>query len=138
MGAKLIPLLLALCLLCGCSTEERYIPYYVTDSGAHIHATDTPAEHDKQVLEFCEGEYSPLYHTTLNFYSGDLYALSNYRARLLALGWETISLTQTSELLDTVLTDGTERVRLIYQNTGVIRIVFENQSGAAHILLEEV
>lgn len=138
MGTKLITALLLLTLLSGCAPTSDYTPYYLTTGGVKVYAEQEPPVGDAQVLEFCTGEREPLYHTTLNFYSGSLYALSNYRQALLNNGFVTESLTQTGDLLDTVLSDSTERVRLIYQATGTIRIVFENQAGVAHILLEEV
>lgn len=93
---------------------------------------------EKQVLEYCVGTEDPLYYTSINSYEGSLYALSYFRQQLLSRGYTERVWTQSSDLLDTILSGNGERVRLIYQSNGSIRIVFENQAGAAHILLEEM
>lgn len=124
-------------LLSGCMEPRvEYVPYVVLDNGRLLHGNEENYTGSKQVLEFCTGFTEPLYTGELNFYHGTLYGLSNYRELLLNNGFEETTVTKTSDLLDSTLSNGSDRVRLIYQNTGTIRIVFENRSGAAHILLE--
>lgn len=140
VGAQLAVLLI---LLTSCSVKENRIPYVQLDSGTltpdgQVHIDDYQRElfvTDHQVLDFCTGPAETLDKGELNFYYGSIYALSNYRGLLLNNGFTTETLEQTSTLLDTTLSNGSERVRLIYQVSGTIRILFENPEGQAHILL---
>ena len=96
-------------------------------------ATDTQALQyvtDASGISLSSGE--------LAYYTGTLYSLSNYRELLLENGYRIESEVRTSDVLDTTLSSGSDRVRLIYQPSGSIRILFENLGGAAHILLEGV
>lgn len=138
MGAKLTVALLLALLLTGCASRVENRPYYLSDDGVKVYSSESADPYKKQVLEFCHGPDYALYHTRLNSYDGSLYALSNYREMLLENGYVEQSCTRTSSLIDCVLYNHQGRVRLIYQSTGAIRIVFENKDCAAHILLKEI
>ena len=133
MGAKLIPLAAAFLLLCGCAQQTMYVPYALQEDGSCRYPSKGYTSH--QVLEYCEGTTDKLTHTELNFYDGSLYALSNYRAWLMSNGFVETAKTQSATILDSMLTNAGDRVRLIYQSTGTIRIITENPEGLAHILL---
>ena len=146
VGAKLA-LLLSLLLLTGCTTKvvKQNVPYVRLESGEIATATTVFTMHgarartakDSQPLYFCtDWGDSVLEQRNLIQYEGSLYSLSNYRQALLDNGWVEDSLVQTSDLLDSMLVRDNDRVRLIYQSTGMIRILFDNPQGAAHILLE--
>lgn len=139
MGTKLTALALLALFLTGCSPHTTYQPYYLTESGERVYAGQESSPVEKQALEYCtDDDAEPLYNTSLNFYTGNLASISNYRERLLAKDFDTKSIVKTPERIDEVLSNGFERVRLIYTSSGTIRIVFENPEGVAHILLEEV
>lgn len=129
LGAQLILLL----LLTSCRTVVEETPYAQLENGL-LYADGTTST--KQVLEFCTGPITPMYKGELNFYEGDLYSLSNYRELLLLNGFTEITCNKSSTLLDSLLSNGEESVRLIYQSTGAIRIIHEKTNGIAHILLE--
>lgn len=146
MGTSLKVLLLSLLFtaLCGCSqTVEQ--PYtflgdntyscgdVVWENGVSRNKLPT----DAQALQYVtDGTRIDLVPGDLAFYSGSLYSLSNYRKLLLEEGYIIESETRSPILLDTTLNFGGDRVRLIYQSSGSIRILFENQEGFAHILLK--
>lgn len=139
MGAKLTIIALVLLLLQGCAVQTVHTPYYLSETGEKVYAGQESNPRDKQVLEYCTSAGAePMYNTSLNFYTGNLASISNYRERLVGNDFRTQSIVQTSERIDEVLGNGFERVRLIYTSSGTIRIVFENPEGVAHILLEEV
>lgn len=133
-------------LLCGCTVRVdkpyEYIREGVYASGDVVSENGnlrsrTPT--DNQALQFVpDGGGISLVPGELAYYTGSLYSLSNYRELLLKEGYITDSLTRTSEVLDTTLSRGGDRVRLIYQQSGSVRILFENKEGLAHILLEGI
>lgn len=146
MGCKLIPLAL-LCLCLTSCTNTTYIPYqYVAEDvylcGGMLYVNGTARDAsitDKPALQYVTSEEGiNLYPCDLITYDGDLYSLSNYRALLIEEGYTVIEETRTDSLLDTTLEKNEDKVRLIYQSTGSIRILFKNQQGPAHILLEGV
>lgn len=131
MGAKIIPILLSTLLLCGC-TYEAAVPY--VQLADNVYATEEVVWEegnvrdrqvtDKQVLQYVTDDNGiDLQPGELAFYYGTLYSLSNYRAQLLSEGYTIESETQTPDVLDTVLSKEGERVRLIYQRSGTIRII---------------
>lgn len=136
MGTKLIPILLSLLLLCGCQQSVEYVPYAQQEDGSCRYPMREYTSH--QVLEYCPGTLDTLTKGELSAYHGSLYALSNYRAYLLAKGFVETSRESTASVLDSMLDNGDERVRLIYQSSGTIRIIVENPDGLAHILLEGI
>lgn len=127
---KLLPLL-CLLVLCGC-TYQKDMPYvYITEG---VYATSDRVWDngvvrerqvtDKQALQYITDDNGvDLQKGELVFYHGTLYSLSNYRAYLLAEGYVVESETRTSDLLDTILSKDSQRVRLIYQKSGTIRII---------------
>ena len=146
MGAKVTVCLTLLCMLCGYSRVVEQ-PYTYIAEGVYA-CGDTVWENgvarsraatDTQALQYvtddCGISLSP---GELAYYTGTLYSLSNYRELLLENGYRIESEVRTSDVLDTTLSSGSDRVRLIYQPSGSIRILFENLGGAAHILLEGV
>ena len=136
MGAKLIPLLLPFLLLCSCQAPTEFVPYAQQEDGSWRYPMQNYTSH--QVLEYCEGTLDTLSKGELNFYHGSLYALSNYRAYLMGNGFVETHYEATASVLDSMLDNGDERVRLIYQSSGTIRIIVENPDGLAHILLEGI
>ncbi len=136
MGAKLTAILLSLILLCGCTSREEFIPYAVQADGSRRYPGEEYTSH--QVLNWCDGTSDTLTKGELYFYTGSLYAVSNYRTHLLSNGFEEVSSSNSDTLLDSLLSNGDERVRLLYQSTGTIRILLEKSDGVAHILLEGV
>lgn len=139
MGAKLTAIALTLLLLQGCAAQTVRTPYYLSEAGEKVYAGQESNPREKQALEYCASVGAePMYNTSLNFYTGNLASISNYRECLISNDFRTQSIVQTSERIDEVLSNGFERVRLIYTSSGTIRIVFENPKGVAHILLEEV
>ena len=133
MGAKLTAAVLAIFLLCGCSAKTVYVPYALQEDGSHRLPMSDYTSH--QVLEYCGGTTDRLSPGELSTYHGSLYALSNYREYLMYNGFVETSYEASASVLNSLLDNGSERVRLIYQSTGTIRIVMENQAGLAHILL---
>ena len=133
MGAKLTAAVLTILLLCGCSAKTVYVPYALQEDGSHRLPMSTYTSH--QVLEYCDGTLDKLSKGELSTYHGTLYALSNYRVYLMNNGFVETSYEATSSVLNSLLDNGSEKVRLIYQSSGTIRIVMENQEGLAHILL---
>ncbi len=147
MGTKIsCCALLMLMLLCGCTqTVER--PYVYVSAGVYAYGdmvddcgvmrNRTPT--DTQALQYItdDGGIS-LIPGELASYEGSLYSLSNYRELLLSNGYVIDREIRTADILDTTLSAGEDRVRLIYQPSGSIRILFKNLKGAAHILLEGV
>lgn len=146
MGTKVILCTVLLCALCGCShvVEQPYI--YISEG---VYACGDTVWEDGTVRDRTPTDVQALQYITndeginltpgeLAYYEGTLYSLSNYRALLLERGYEVESEVRTSDVLDTTLSNGSDRVRLVYQPSGSIRILFENSKGAAHILLEEV
>lgn len=146
MGTKLAALALCavtLCFLPSCTyTIER--PYVYVSEGVYAYEdrvwengvvrNKTPT--DMQALQFIPDDSGiDLVPSELVDYEGSLYSLSNYRELLLSSGYTTIKETRTCDILDTTLAAGEDRVRLIYQPSGRIRILFENPEGGAHILL---
>lgn len=146
MGAKVTVCLILLCMLCGCSRVVEQPYTYIADG---VYACgDTVWENgvarsraatDTQALQYVTDDRGISLSTgELAYYTGTLYSLSNYRELLLENGYRIESEVRTSDVLDTTLSSGSDRVRLIYQPSGSIRILFENLGGAAHILLEGV
>ena len=134
MGAKLTTAMLVIFLLCGCQQRVEYVPFAQQEDGSLRYPMQSYTSH--QVLEYCDGTADALSKGELNFYHGTLYALSNYRSYLLANGFTETHFENTASVLDSMLDNGEERVRLIYQSSGTIRIFLENPDGLAHILLE--
>ena len=143
MGAKVTACLTLLCMLCGCSRVVEQPYTYIADG---VYACgDTVWENgvarsraatDTQALQYVtDASGISLSSGELAYYTGTLYSLSNYRELLLENGYRIESEVRTSDVLDTTLSSGSDRVRLIYQPSGSIRILFENLGGAAHILL---
>lgn len=147
MGAKLsccTLLFLLLLTLAGCA-ERNFIPYQYVSEGVYLcegkvwDGTEwrDANETDVQALQYVTSEDPiELYPYDLVSYDGSLYSLSNYRKLLLDNGYEIEAEERTSAVLDTTLFKEDDRVRLIYQSSGSVRILFENQEGLAHILLE--
>ncbi len=133
MGSKLTVLAITLLLLCGCSPSVEYVPYAQQADGTYRYPEADYTSH--QVLQWCEGTTDALTKGELYFYNGSLYALSNYRAYLMSNGFSEVESAKTDALLDSVLSNGDEKVRLIYQSSGTIRILLEKSDGVAHILL---
>lgn len=146
MGTKVIPCTLLFCLLCGCSqvVEQPYIyisegVYACGDTVWEDGAVRDRTPTDVQAMQYITNEEGiDLVPGELAYYTGTLYSLSNYRALLLESGYTVEKEVRTADVLDTLLSNGTDRVRLIYQPSGSIRILFENPKGAAHILLEGI
>ena len=144
MGAAVI---CSLCLLTSGCARIEYRPYMYIDDGVFLYEgkvwdhgevrARTPT--DKQALQFiCDHNGVDLVKGELAYYEGSLYSLSNYREYLINCGYVEEHTTRTRDLLDTTLSNGNDRVRLIYQQSGRIRILFENQPAPAHIILEGV
>lgn len=146
MGAKITLCLISLCMLCGCSrvVEQPYTyiaegVYACGDTVYENGVARSKTETDAQALQYVTDDRGiSLSPGDLAYYTGTLYSLSNYRELLLESGYGIESEVRTSEVLDTTLSNGSDRVRLIYQPSGSIRILFENSGGVAHILLEGV
>lgn len=136
MGAKLTAILCACLLLCGCTPKQEYMPYTQQEDGTSRYPLSDYTSH--QVLEWCEGTFDTLTKGELSTYHGSLYAISNYRAYLLSKGFQEVASENSASVLDSMLDNGDERVRLIYQSSGTIRIIMENPDGLAHILLEGI
>lgn len=137
MGAKLIAALTCLLLLVSCGPSPiEYVPYTLQEDGTQRLPESCYTSH--QLLQWCEGPSSKLVWRELYFYDGSLYALSNFRRSLLNHGYVEEVREQSSSVLDILLTSDAERVRLIYQSSGTIRIIMENPDGLAHILLEGI
>lgn len=141
---KCLVLLSTLLVLTGC-TERNFIPYQYISEGVYLcegrvwdgtewrdaNVTDKPA------LQYVTSDDPiELYPCDLVSYDGSLYSISNYRKLLLDNGYRIESETRTSSTLDTTLYNEEDRVRIIYQSSGSIRILFENSRGLAHIILE--
>lgn len=140
-------LLLSMILCCGCTPSHEEIPYVRLESGElatqnvvfTLQGTRERTAQDVQPLYFiADGEDYELEQSAVLQYTGTLYALSNYRELLLKRGYKEDAFIQTAAILDTTLYNEQERVRLIYQSTGTIRILFDNPEGDAHILLREM
>lgn len=143
-GLKMLSACTVLCLLVGC-TQTVAIPYVqiaegvyacgdvVWDQGTLRSRTPTDIQSMQYVPDDSGISLTP---GELADYIGTLYSLSNYRELLLQEGFSVEKETRTCDILDTTLFRDDERVRLIYQPSGRIRILFENRQGAAHILLE--
>ena len=138
--------LLLLILLCGCTRVVERPYMYITD-GVYVYGdmvedcglmrNRTPT--DTQALQYITDDSGiSLTPGELASYDGSLYSLSNYRELLLSNGYVIDSEIRTADILDTTLSFGEDKVRLIYQPSGSIRILFKNSKGAAHILLEGV
>lgn len=147
MGPKMISVILLLgALLCGCAYTVE-VPYVYIQEGVYA-CGDTVYDHgstrkrtptDLQALQYIpDGSAIELLPGELVSYSGTLYSLSNYRMILLQNGYVIESEQRTCDILDTTLVCGEDRVRLIYQPSGHIRILFKDIRGPAHILLEEI
>lgn len=146
MGTKIIFCIIAMCMLCGCSrTVEQ--PYTYISEGVYacgdvvcedgVIRDRTPT--DIQAMQYITNDEGiNLAPGELAYYTGTLYSLSNYRTLLIENGYVVEKEVRTADLLDTTLSKEGDRVRLIYQPSGSIRILFENLEGAAHILLEGI
>lgn len=142
---RLLPLMLVM-LLSGC-TRTIEIPYTFVSEGVYAYE-DSVWDHgtvreklpdERQALQFVTDDKGILLEKgELVYYEGTIYSLSNYREVLLKSGYVEENCTRTYDVLDTVLTRDADRVRLIYQRSGIIRILFENRQGVAHILLEGI
>ena len=145
MGRKLILLVLSCLCLAGCK-ETTYVPYQYVAEGTYLcngmlYEDGVPRNAsvtDKAALQYVVSEDEIALYPYDITYDGDLYSLSNYRSLLLQAGYTVVEEVRTDSLLDTTLTKGNDKVRLIYQPAGSIRILFKNQQGPAHILLEGV
>lgn len=133
-------------LLCGC-TQTITRPYTCLADGVYAYegtVWENGATREKTPADIQAMQYIPddsgidLTPGELTDYTGTLYSLSNYRVLLLQEGYAIESEIRTRDVLDTTLGRCGDRVRLIYQPSGRIRILFENPGGAAHILLEGV
>lgn len=133
-------------MLCGC-TKVITVPYTYVSEGVYAcgdkvwenNVIRDKTSVDRQALQFIQDDRGVnLIPGELADYSGSLYSLSNYRALLLGEGFAVERETRTCDILDTTLSKDGDRVRLIYQSSGSIRILFENRQGAAHILLEGI
>lgn len=146
MGAKIILCIPLLLLLCGCTQTIEH-PYVYVEEGVYA-CEETVWEHgksrsrtptDTQALQYVTDDRGiELSHGELAHYTGTLYSLSNYRELLLEHGYIVEKEVRTASVLDTTLSCSGDRVRIIYQQSGSIRILFENEQGVAHILLEGV
>lgn len=145
-AVRLLSALSALLLLVGCK-QEVAVPYVYVSEGVYAcgnsvwdHGTiRTRTPTDVQAMQYVTDDSGiDLTPGTLADYAGTLYSLSNYRELLISNGYGVESETLTCDVLDSTLSLGGDRVRLIYQPSGRIRILFENYRGAAHILLEGI
>lgn len=131
-------------LLSGCSYVEE-TPYVCITEG--VYAVGNTVKDHGEIRERLPSEQQALQFVTddkgvdltggrLAFYSGTLYSLSNYRKALLDDGYRVDTITRTCDVLDTTLKKGNDRIRLIYQRSGTIRILFEKNRGERHIKMK--
>lgn len=131
-------------LLCGC-TKVHNVPYIRIADGVYA-VGDEVWDHgvkrermpnEQQALQFVTDDKGvDLVGGDLAFYTGTLYSLSNYRLALLDNGYTVSKEVRTHDLMDTTLKKDKDRIRLIYQRSGTIRILFEKSRGERHIVME--
>lgn len=142
---RLVSLLVATALLLGGCSYVVETPYVCIKDGVYA-VGNTVKDHgeirerlpsEQQALQFITDDKGvDLMGGRLAFYTGTLYSLSNYRKALLDDGYKVDTITRTCDVLDTTLKRGDDRIRLIYQRSGTIRILFKKNKGERHIKMK--